>query len=52
MGFKSIKNDMMVNPFLQHWKTPFETPPFHLIGTRHFKNAVAVAIKIATKELN
>jgi len=41
----------MSNPLLQLWNTPFETPPFHLIETAHFKPAVEEAIKSASKEI-
>jgi peptidyl-dipeptidase Dcp len=43
-------NDM-VNPILQYWQTPFETPPFHLIRTDHFEPAAKEAIKLARKEI-
>jgi len=42
----------MNNPLLQLWDTPFGTPPFHLIKTEHFKEAVEEAIKIAESEIN
>ncbi len=42
----------MNNPLLQHWSTPFETPPFNLIKTTHFKPAVEQAIKSAELEIN
>ncbi len=41
----------MVNPILQYWQTPFETPPFHLIRTDHFEPAAKEAIKLARKEI-
>jgi Zn-dependent oligopeptidase len=42
----------MNNPLLQEWKTPFGSPPFHLIETSHFKPAIEEAIKIASEEIN
>lgn len=42
----------MNNPLLQSWITPFETPPFDLIETTHFKPAIEEAIKSATLEIN
>jgi peptidyl-dipeptidase Dcp len=41
----------MSNPILEHWNTPYETPPFHLIGINHFKPAAEEAIKLAGKEV-
>jgi peptidyl-dipeptidase Dcp len=42
----------MNNPLLQKWSTPFETPPFDLILTSHYKPAIEQAIESATKEIN
>jgi peptidyl-dipeptidase Dcp len=42
----------MSNPLLDKWNTPFETPPFHLIETVHFKQAIEEAVKTAEKEIN
>lgn len=42
----------MTNPLLQKWDTPFETPPFNLIKTAHFKPAVIEAIRLAEQEIN
>jgi peptidyl-dipeptidase Dcp len=41
----------MNNPLLREWNTPFETPPFHLIETVHFKQAVEEAVKTAETEI-
>jgi peptidyl-dipeptidase Dcp len=41
----------MVNPLLESWSTPFETPPFHLIEINHFRPAIDEAIRSATKEI-
>jgi peptidyl-dipeptidase Dcp len=41
----------MNNPLLQQWITPFETPPFDLILTSHFKPAIEEAIISATAEI-
>jgi peptidyl-dipeptidase Dcp len=40
----------MLNPLLQKWDTPYETPPFHLIKTDHFKPAIEEAIRLAVCE--
>ncbi len=42
----------MKNPLLGQWRTPFDTPPFHLIEKVHFKVAVEDAIKTASDEVN
>lgn len=42
----------MINPLLQDWDTPFETPPFHLIKTNHFKPAVEESIRSASEEIS
>jgi peptidyl-dipeptidase Dcp len=42
----------MNNPFLQNWNTPFETPPFHLIETAHYKPAIEKAIISARLEID
>jgi peptidyl-dipeptidase Dcp len=50
----SLRSDNIIemnNPILQHWHTPFETPPFHLIGINHFKPAAEEAIRSAAKEV-
>ena len=39
------------NPLLEEWKTPFNTPPFHLIETSHFIPAINEAIKAASEEI-
>jgi peptidyl-dipeptidase Dcp len=41
----------MSNPLLQHWNTPYETPPFHLFETGQFKPAIEEAIRSATEEI-
>jgi peptidyl-dipeptidase Dcp len=40
----------MLNPLLQKWDTPHETPPFHLINTDLFKPAIEEAIRSAAFE--
>jgi len=42
----------MINPLLDKWNTPFETPPFDIIETAHFKPAIEVAINSASLEIN
>jgi peptidyl-dipeptidase Dcp len=40
------------NPLLEEWKTPYATPPFDRIETKHFKQAVEEAILSANSEVN
>jgi peptidyl-dipeptidase Dcp len=40
-----------MNPLLRDWNTPYQTPPFQLIETAHFKPAVEEAIKTAAEEI-
>src|SRR4030042_2489794 len=42
----------MLNPLLELWNTPYETPPFDLIEVSHFKPATEEAIRIAAGEVN
>jgi peptidyl-dipeptidase Dcp len=42
----------MNNPLLLPWNTPFETPPFDLVKTGHFKPAIEEAIRSATIEID
>jgi peptidyl-dipeptidase Dcp len=42
----------MDNPILLHWDTPYETPPFDLIGINHFKPAAEEAIISAGREID
>jgi peptidyl-dipeptidase Dcp len=42
----------MSNPLLEHWDTPFDTPPFHLFEPGHFKPAIEEAIRSAAEEIN
>ena len=41
----------MNNPLLQVWDTPFGTPPFDIIRTEHFREAVEEAVRIAEAEI-
>jgi peptidyl-dipeptidase Dcp len=41
----------MNNPLLEHWNTPFGTPPFDIIETNQFKPAIEEAIRLATEEI-
>jgi len=41
----------MINPLLNIWNTPFETPPFEEIKTEHFKPAIEEAINSAEIEI-
>ena len=45
------KVEIMVNPLLQEWNTPFGTPPFQEIETVHFKPAVEESIMFAADEI-
>lgn len=47
-----LKLSLMTNPFLEKWNTPYETPPFHLIETGHYRQAVDEALKTAYSELD
>ena len=47
-----VKLKAMDNPILQHWDTPYETPPFNLIRIYHFKPAAEDAIILAGKEID
>lgn len=40
-----------VNPLLQTFDTPFQTPPFHLIKLEHYKPAIEIAIQEAKAEV-
>jgi peptidyl-dipeptidase Dcp len=42
----------MSNPLLEKWSTPYDTPPFDLIKTEHFKAAAEEAIKEAAAEID
>ncbi len=42
----------MNNPLLQKWNTPFETPPFNLIETAHYKPGIEEAIISARLEID
>jgi peptidyl-dipeptidase Dcp len=46
-----IKISNAGNPLLEEWKTPYATPPFDIIETRHFKPAVEQAILFANTEV-
>lgn len=40
-----------MNPLLEKFNTPFETPPFHLIKNEHYLPAVKEAIQLAKSEI-
>jgi len=42
----------MNNQLLNEWNTPFNTPPFPLIETAHYKPAIEEAIKSAREEIS
>ncbi|WP_417310756.1 M3 family metallopeptidase [Devosia sp.] len=41
----------MTNPFFSDWTTPYETPPFELIRTEHFKPAFEEALAAHRAEI-
>ena len=41
----------MINPLLDIWNTSYETPPFNLIETTHYKPAIEEAINLASLEI-
>ena len=41
----------MINPLLTEWNTPYQTPPFNIIKTDHFKPAAEDAIRSAAEEI-
>jgi peptidyl-dipeptidase Dcp len=46
------KDDIMDNPLVQRFETPFEVPPFEQIKLEHFLPAVKYAIKEHEKEID
>ncbi len=40
------------NPLVKEWNTPFQTSPFDLIKTEHYKPAILLAIEEAKQEVN
>ncbi len=42
---------MMINPLLDKWRTPNETPPFDLIEVSHFRPAIEAAVREASAEI-
>jgi peptidyl-dipeptidase Dcp len=40
-----------MNPLLEKFNTPFDTPPFHLIKPEHFLSAIQEAIALAKNEI-
>lgn len=46
-----LKIERMINPLLQHWDTPFGTPPFDKIDISHFKPAIEESIRLAGEEI-
>jgi peptidyl-dipeptidase Dcp len=47
-----IEKDIMSNPLLQEWMTPYGSPPFPDIKPSHFRHAIEKAIKEAEKEID
>ncbi|MFT7033396.1 MAG: peptidyl-dipeptidase Dcp [Cyclobacteriaceae bacterium] len=41
-----------MNPLLSSFDTPFQTPPFHLIKTEHYKPAIESLIEDSREEIN
>src|SRR5690606_14313569 len=48
---KISQKKLDMNPLLENFNTPFETPPFDLIKTEHFLPAIEEAIKEAKAEI-
>lgn len=46
-----MSSELINNPLLKEWNTPFKTPPFQLIETSHYLPAVEEAVKLAEKEI-
>ncbi|MBK7134455.1 MAG: M3 family metallopeptidase [Bacteroidales bacterium] len=46
-----MSSEIINNPLLAEWNTPFNTPPFNLIETSYYYPAVEEAIKLAEKEI-
>lgn len=42
----------MINPLLENFNTPFETPPFHLLENAHYLPGIKVAIDEAKAEID
>jgi peptidyl-dipeptidase Dcp len=42
----------MNNPLLEHWNTPFGTPPFQYIKTTDYKPAIEESIKLASGDIH
>lgn len=40
------------NPLVMEWNTPYQTPPFDLIKTEHYKPAIEYALDVAKKEVD
>lgn len=48
----NIDGDILKNPLVAEWKTPFQTPPFDLIKIEHYLPAFEYAIKTAKEEIS
>lgn len=48
----NIDGDILKNPLVAEWKTPFQTPPFDLIKIEHYLPAFEYAIKKAKEEIS
>lgn len=47
----TIEAPIQNNPLVAEWKTPFQTPPFHLIKIEHYLPAFEFAIESAKQEV-
>lgn len=47
----TIETSIQNNPLVAEWKTPFQTPPFHLIKIEHYLPAFEFAIESAKQEV-
>jgi peptidyl-dipeptidase Dcp len=48
----SENQEIMKNPLLQEFATPFEVPPFNTIKLEDFAPAIREAIKVQNKEIS
>ena len=52
MTKEEMDNVKNTNPLVMQWLTPYQTPPFNLIKTEHYKPAMLYAIEKAKQDIN
>ncbi len=52
MTKEEMDNIRQTNPLVMQWLTPYQTPPFDLIKTEHYKPAMLYAIEKAKQDIN